>query len=131
MRSFTSDKRSIPPCPTNRAEKPQDVEGIDLSKVTSKQLYNLAISRNRPTKVMYFVCNVCNGANLKSFSTHSYEKGVVIVRCDNCKRLHLVADNIGWYDSQNPPGKIEDFLKNKVMTRRFSTEEEIPPGKNS
>ena len=30
-------------------------------------------------------------------SKRAYEHGVVIMRCDGCARLHLVADRLGWF----------------------------------
>lgn len=35
---------------------------------------------------------------MKQFSEHSYEKGVVLVRCPGCQNLHLIADRLGWFD---------------------------------
>ncbi|KAJ3126340.1 hypothetical protein HK098_007604 [Nowakowskiella sp. JEL0407] len=46
-------------------------------------------------------------------SKNAYTKGVVLIRCDGCNNLHLIADHLGWYDSQNPPGSIEDIMKRK------------------
>lgn len=64
-------------------------------------------------------------------SKHAYEKGVVIIKCDGCSKLHLIADHLGWYDSQNPPGTIEDIMKRKGKTvQRLSIGEELTTGKD-
>ncbi|KAJ3299485.1 hypothetical protein HK104_008757 [Borealophlyctis nickersoniae] len=49
-------------------------------------------------------------------SKHAYTKGVVLIRCDGCKNIHLIADHLGWYDSMNPPGTIEEILAKKGET---------------
>lgn len=33
----------------------------------------------------------------KIISKGSYEKGIVVVRCDCCDKQHLIADNLGWF----------------------------------
>lgn len=45
-----------------------------------------------------FTCKVCDHRNRKSFSRQTYEKGVVLIRCGGCENLHLIADNLGWFD---------------------------------
>jgi hypothetical protein len=50
-------------------------------------------------------------------SKHAYEKGVVLIKCDGCKNLHLMADHLGWFDTtQKKPGTIEDIMKAKGET---------------
>ncbi|KAI9202736.1 DNL zinc finger-domain-containing protein [Polychytrium aggregatum] len=63
-----------------------------------------------------FTCKVCQTRSHKFMSKASYEKGVVIIRCDGCKNLHLIADHLGWFDSQSPPGTIENIMKAKGET---------------
>ena len=47
-------------------------------------------------------------------SKHAYEKGVVLIKCDGCSNTHLIADHLGWFDSQKGPiGTIEDIMKEK------------------
>ncbi|CAH8480397.1 unnamed protein product [Dicrocoelium dendriticum] len=51
----------------------------------------------------------CNHRSQKHFSKHAYEKGIVIIRCDGCQNLHLIADNLGWIVDGH--WKIEDVIK--------------------
>jgi len=63
-------------------------------------------------KSLSYTCNKCNTRNHRIISKQAYEKGIVIVRCDGCENLHLIADNLDWF--QNPNGKnIEDILAAK------------------
>ena len=79
----------------------------------------------RPPKVakqllmMMYTCAVegCGTKQARTFSKQSYEKGVVLVRCEGCNNLHLIADNLGWFE---PDGifkgrkvNIETLLKEK------------------
>jgi len=45
-----------------------------------------------------YTCEICNLRASKTFSKHAYTKGIVIIRCDGCDKLHLIADNLGWFD---------------------------------
>ncbi|KAI9104526.1 DNL zinc finger-domain-containing protein, partial [Phlyctochytrium arcticum] len=60
-----------------------------------------------------FTCKVCSHRQHNYMSKKAYQTGVVIIKCDGCSNLHLIADHLGWYDSQNPPGTIEQILKRK------------------
>ena len=44
----------------------------------------------------------------RTISKHSYEKGVVLVRCACCNRPHLIADNLGWFGEHKE--NIEQIL---------------------
>ena len=44
-------------------------------------------------------------------SKKSYEKGVVLIRCDGCDNLHLIADNLGWFRDEKI--NIVDILREK------------------
>ncbi|EDQ85101.1 uncharacterized protein MONBRDRAFT_29574 [Monosiga brevicollis MX1] len=75
---------------------------------------------------MLFTCNQCQHRQQKTFSKHSYHKGVVIVRCDGCKALHLVADNLGWFNEEDGRN-VEDFVaaKGGQVERRTTFEGRI------
>ncbi|KAI3384313.1 hypothetical protein SNEBB_005069 [Seison nebaliae] len=64
--------------------------------------------------MIHFTCKVCNERNKKTFSKHSYEKGVVIIRCEGCSNLHLIADNLQWFsDIDQNSNNIEKILEKK------------------
>lgn len=44
-----------------------------------------------------FTCGKCNTKAIRSFTKNAYHKGVVLIRCEGCQNIHLVADNIGWF----------------------------------
>ncbi|KAF3570631.1 hypothetical protein F2Q69_00061849 [Brassica cretica] len=57
--------------------------------------------------MMVFTCKVCETRSMKMASRESYEKGVVVVRCEGCDNLHLIADRLGWFGE---PGSVEELL---------------------
>ena len=64
--------------------------------------------------IIGFTCKVCSFRSYKAMSKQAYSKGVVIIKCDGCKSMHLIADHLGWFDStKGPVGTIEDILKEK------------------
>ena len=50
---------------------------------------------------MAYTCGVCSTKQARTFSKDSYNKGVVLIRCEGCDNLHLVADNLGWFRDKN------------------------------
>lgn len=66
-----------------------------------------------------YTCKVCNTRSAKKFTQQSYEKGLVMVRCPNCKNLHLIADRLGVFDDSKDGWDIETYLRSmgdKVKT---------------
>lgn len=47
-------------------------------------------------------------------SKKSYTEGLVIIKCTPCKTNHLIADHLGWFDSMNKAGTIQDIIKAKT-----------------
>lgn len=45
---------------------------------------------------MMVTCSVCKTKQTKIFTKRAYQEGVVLVRCEGCPTVHLVADNLGW-----------------------------------
>ncbi|GAB68495.1 hypothetical protein PCYB_133690, partial [Plasmodium cynomolgi strain B] len=70
--------------------------------------------------VLMFTCKICEKKSVKKFSKQAYNNGVVIIRCPSCENLHLISDQLGWF--QEGKTNIEDILKQKgeKVIRRFS-----------
>ena len=68
---------------------------------------------------MMYTCavNGCDTKQARTFSKTSYQKGVVLVRCEGCNNLHLIADNLGWFEEnglyKGNNVNIESILKQK------------------
>ncbi|KAJ2824117.1 hypothetical protein IWW50_003485 [Coemansia erecta] len=58
-----------------------------------------------------FTCKVCNHRQHKTMSKNSYQNGVVLIQCDECKNRHLIADNLGWFRDKSV--NIEDLMQEK------------------
>jgi protein import protein ZIM17 len=69
--------------------------------------------------MLMYTCAVdgCGTKQVRMFSKSSYERGVVLVRCDGCDNLHLIADNLGWFSQDGAPSgeplNIETILRQK------------------
>ena len=61
--------------------------------------------------LMAYTCGVCETKQARTFSKASYEEGVVLLRCEKCDNLHLIADNLGWFEDEKT--NIEQLMKEK------------------
>jgi mitochondrial protein import protein ZIM17 len=64
-----------------------------------------------------FTCEVCKTKSVRSISKQAYHQGVVLVRCEGCDKIHLMADNLGWFEDK--PVNVEELMrrKNKPMLK--------------
>eukprot|EP01015_Nassula_variabilis_P019085 TRINITY_DN3184_c0_g1_i1.p1 TRINITY_DN3184_c0_g1~~TRINITY_DN3184_c0_g1_i1.p1 ORF type:complete len:192 (-),score=13.55 TRINITY_DN3184_c0_g1_i1:92-667(-) len=61
--------------------------------------------------VIMFTCGICDHKHVKSFTKKAYHSGIVLIRCEGCDNMHLIADNLGWF--RDEPVNVEDLLKEK------------------
>lgn len=47
-----------------------------------------------------FTCSPCGNKMARTFTKDAYHKGVVLIRCDKCDNIHLIADNLGWFQDE-------------------------------
>lgn len=45
------------------------------------------------------------------FTKRSYHHGIVLIKCEGCTGLHLIADNLGWFEDSSI--NVEDIIKSK------------------
>jgi len=96
--------------------KPEDWQALSKIKGVKNNTQGLY--------AMFFTCNKCNTRGSKTFSKDSYHSGVVLIRCDGCENLHLVADNLGWFRDSSTT--VEDLMQEKGQEiQRIDSHEEV------
>ncbi|KAJ9106712.1 hypothetical protein QFC19_003024 [Naganishia cerealis] len=73
---------------------------------------NVAIE---PRLSMTMTCTAgdCGHRSTHEFTKRSYQRGIVIIQCPECKNRHLIADHLDWFKESTGEGKlrtIEDVL---------------------
>lgn len=71
--------------------------------------HNLTVDTHGQYMIM-FTCGKCDHKQSKFFTKTAYHSGVVLVKCDGCGSVHVIADNLGWYGDK---ANIEDIMKQK------------------
>ena len=61
-----------------------------------------------------FTCTKCDTRDAKRIGKRAYQQGVVIVKCDGCGGMHLVADNLGWFGEGKQ--NVETFMQEQGRT---------------
>ena len=61
--------------------------------------------------LLVYTCTKCDTQQARTFSKDSYTKGVVLLRCSGCDNLHLIADNLGWFEDNKT--NIETIMREK------------------
>ncbi|KAN0050422.1 hypothetical protein ACTA71_003546 [Dictyostelium dimigraforme] len=74
----------------------------------------------------------CGFVSKKTFSKHSYHKGVVLIKCEGCEKIHTIADNLGWTGYENAKN-IEEIMaeKGETVRRYLLKQDEIEEDKKS
>jgi len=55
------------------------------------------------------------------FTKRSYHHGVVLIKCEGCEGIHLIADNLGWFEDTSV--NIEVILeRNGEKYKKLSAE---------
>ncbi|CAI9759754.1 unnamed protein product [Fraxinus pennsylvanica] len=86
---------------------------VNLSRVQSVMRTQLNTVKSdlkvseRHDLAMIFTCEVCDTSSVKTVCCESYDKGVVVVRCDGCNNLHPIVDQLRWFEE---PDSAEEFL---------------------
>ncbi|GAW83018.1 hypothetical protein, conserved [Plasmodium gonderi] len=103
--------------PNNGDEMSIDDEHRTQNELETKQGNE---KKSKEYMVLMFTCKICNKRSAKKFSKQAYNKGVVIIRCPSCENLHLISDQLGWF--QEGKTNIEQILKDKGenVIKKFS-----------
>ena len=66
-------------------------------------------SSNEGNYAIFFNCTNCNTKNQRTFPKSSYHHGSVVIRCEGCQGLHLIADHLDMFGRGD--FNIEDYMK--------------------
>ncbi len=48
--------------------------------------------------IIQFTCKKCDHRTTRMFTKRSYHHGIVLIKCEGCEGIHLIADNLGWFE---------------------------------
>lgn len=77
--------------------------------------------------VLVYTCGVCDTRTAQKFTEQAYRNGVVLCRCPGCKRWHLIADRLGYFEDPVDGGwDIQKLLHGqKEITKIISDESDL------
>ena len=68
-------------------------------------------NEQEPLYLLAFTCTVCEAKQTRTFTRRAYHQGVVLIRCEGCDNVHLIADNLGWFEDE--PVNVEQLAERK------------------
>jgi DNL zinc finger len=91
--------------PTDHTETDNATTRLNDTAASSSSLLNIPGAQKGGRKLaLVYTCTVCDTRSVQQFTERAYRHGVVIVRCPKCRRQHLIADHLGYFDDeQNAP----------------------------
>ncbi|KAI1732599.1 DNL zinc finger domain-containing protein [Ditylenchus destructor] len=86
--------------------------GINATSWQRHAAYSTSLGSIQPKRTtVYYTCKVCESRQgPKQFAKESYERGVVLIKCDSCLNYHIFADNLGWFSDLEGKRNIEEIL---------------------
>jgi mitochondrial protein import protein ZIM17 len=119
LRRLPSVNRELPKCLSPFPAQRRFFTGITGDKsltgdsvVTGDSaLSEVAGSSSLESYLLVYTCVKCDVRNSKKIAKNAYHKGVVLCKCDGCKNMHLIADNLGWFGE-------ESFNVEKAMEKK-------------
>jgi hypothetical protein len=74
--------------------------------------------------VLIYTCAVCDTRTAQKFTEQAYRHGVVLCRCPGCKRWHLIADRLGYFEDPVDGGwDVQKFLHERKEFATIITDE--------
>jgi hypothetical protein len=74
--------------------------------------------------VLVYTCGVCDTRTAQKFTEQAYRHGVVLCRCPGCKRWHLIADRLGYFEDPVDGGwDVQKFLHGRKEITKIITDE--------
>jgi len=78
--------------------------------------------------IILYTCNVCETRSARKISKHSYQKGVVVVKCACCNNMHLICDHLGVFEDKG--WTIDEFLSKHRSQASFEDSSYSGPSQN-
>ncbi|CXI53450.1 zinc finger protein, putative [Plasmodium berghei] len=104
----------------NVSSKHLDEHGVCETETNEQTSMENEKKKNKEYMVLMFTCKICEKKSAKKFSKQAYNNGVVIIRCPQCSNLHLISDQLGWF--QDGKTNIEQIIQEKgeKVIKKFS-----------